>query len=424
MMLSKVMPGLTALSVAGIEQPAIARVAQHEPVLGVVEDEALRDALDRLDEALLAHAAGVLGRLQRGDVVDPQHALAAGEADVTAVIGDLHVGQEDVHRLAVLRLPGHLLVQELAAALAQAFDDAGALVEVVPEPARVEQRELVGVIAEQLAQAGIVEQKPAVLIDDIERRRAIFEDLTELPLLLGDLRLALAERRDVVDPQDALAADEADVAAAVGDLGVGDQHMDEPALLGLPDRLLVEELAAALAQPLDDPGPVVEVVPEPPRVEEVHLLLVIAHELAQSRVVEQQPPVLVDDVEAGRAIFEDLAELALVLGDLGGAPVVDECRAAVVRRGGPVIGHRCFHLAATRPRRVGVCPRGYPTAKPGDTSFGRRCLRRNGRPCRRQRGVNLRATRKPMMPLRKSAGFLSRLAERSVCGALFQDAPL
>jgi hypothetical protein len=128
-----------------------------------------------------------------------------------------------------------------------------------------------------------VEQKPAVLIDDIERRRAIFDDLTELPLLLGDLRLALAERRDVVDPQDALAADEADVAAAVGDLGVGDQHMDEPALLGLPDRLLVEELAAALAQPLDDPGPVVEVVPEPPRVEEVHLLLVIAHELAQSR---------------------------------------------------------------------------------------------------------------------------------------------
>src|SRR5215213_4772540 len=137
--------------VARIEQPAIARVAQHEAVLGVVEDEALRDALDRLDEALLAEPAGVLGRLQRGDVVDPQHALAAGEADVTAVIGDLDIGQEDVHRLALLRLPDHLLVQELAAAFAQAFDDATALVEVVPEASRVEERQLVGVIAEQLA---------------------------------------------------------------------------------------------------------------------------------------------------------------------------------------------------------------------------------------------------------------------------------
>ena len=111
-------------------------------------------------------------------------------------------------------------------------------------------------------------------------------------------------------------------------------------------------------------------MPEPLRVEEVHLLLVIAHEPAQARVVEEQPPVLVDDVEAGRTIFEDLAKLALVLGDLGRALLVDECRAAVVRRGGPVIGHRGFHLAAPRRRRENVCPRGYPTAKPGDTPFG------------------------------------------------------
>ena len=79
--------------VPGVEQPAVAGVAQHEAVLGVVEDEAFRDALDRLDEALLAQPAGVLGHLQRGDIVDPQHALAAGEADVTAMIGDLHVGR-------------------------------------------------------------------------------------------------------------------------------------------------------------------------------------------------------------------------------------------------------------------------------------------------------------------------------------------
>ena len=100
-------------------------------------------------------------------------------------------------------------------------------------------------------------------------------------------------------------------------------------------------------------GAVVEVVPEPPRVEEVHLLLVIAHELAQARVVEQQPPVLVDDVEAGRAIFEDLAELALVLGDLGRALPVAGARLLVQHRGdGPVIGHRDLHRLAAPAARA------------------------------------------------------------------------
>src|SRR5215203_4977544 len=103
---------------------------------------------------------------------------------------------------------------------AQAFDDAAALVEVVPEPARVEEHELVGVIAEQLAQAGIVEQEPPVLIDDVERRRAVFEDLAELALLLGDLRLALSQRGDVIHPENALAPQKADVPAAVCHLDV------------------------------------------------------------------------------------------------------------------------------------------------------------------------------------------------------------
>src|SRR5829696_492206 len=237
-------------------------------------------------------------------------------------------------RLALFRLPDHLLVHELAAALAQRLDDPGAMVEVVPEPLGVEEMQLLLLVAEERAQSGVVEDEPPLLVDEAETRGAVLQEIVELALLLGDLRLALAQRRDVVDPQDALAADEADVTAAVGDLGVGDQHMDEPALFGFPDRLLVEELAAALAQPFDDPGAVVEVVPEPLRVEEVHLLLVIAHEPPQARIVEQQPPVLVDDVEAGRAIFEDLAELALVLGDLGRAPVVDGRSAAVVRSGG------------------------------------------------------------------------------------------
>jgi hypothetical protein len=59
--------------------------------------------------------------------------------------------------------------------------------------------------------------------------------------------------------------------------------------------------------------------------------------------VEQQPPVLVDDVETGRAIFEDFTELALVLRDLGRGAVVDGAWFISHRGGGPVIGHLGLH---------------------------------------------------------------------------------
>jgi hypothetical protein len=55
---------------------------------------------------------------QRADVVEPGDALAADEADVTASIGYLNVGDEQMHELAPLRLPDHLLVDEASAALA------------------------------------------------------------------------------------------------------------------------------------------------------------------------------------------------------------------------------------------------------------------------------------------------------------------
>ena len=101
------------------------------------------------------------------------------------------------------------------------------MVEIVPEPLGVEEMQLLLLVAEERAQPRIVEDEPPLLVDEAETGRAVLQELAELALLLGDLRLALAQRRDVVDPQDALAADEADVTAAVGDLGVGDQHMDE-----------------------------------------------------------------------------------------------------------------------------------------------------------------------------------------------------
>ena len=59
----------------------------------------------------------VLG--QRGDVVNPQHALAAGKTDVSAVVGDLHIGQQQMDRAAFLGPPDHPLVDELTALLVQ-----------------------------------------------------------------------------------------------------------------------------------------------------------------------------------------------------------------------------------------------------------------------------------------------------------------
>ena len=121
--------------------------------------------------------------------------------------------------------------------------------------------------------------------------------LTELPSLLG-----LFQGSDVVDPGDTLAADKADVTAPVRDLGIGYEDMDRFALLRLIDHFLVQHLAA-LAQGLDDPRPVVEVVPELPCVNAVHLLLVIAEQLTRTCVVEEQPPLLVDHVQTRWAVL-------------------------------------------------------------------------------------------------------------------------
>ncbi len=79
--------------------------------------------------------------------------------------------------------------------------------------------------------------------------------------------------------------------------------MDELALLRFPDDLLIQKLAAALAERLDDLRPVVEIVPELPRVELMQLLLGITQEFAQSGIVENEPPFLIDEAQPGRAVF-------------------------------------------------------------------------------------------------------------------------
>ena len=88
------------------------------------------------------------------------------------------------------------------------------------------------------------------------------------------------------------------MAAVVGDLDIGDQQIEQFALLGLPDHFFVEQLAAARAQQLDHARTVLEVVPEPPGVEQFQFLFLVARQVAQPPIVEQQPPVLVDDAHA------------------------------------------------------------------------------------------------------------------------------
>ena len=61
--------------------------------------------------------------------------------------------------------------KQLAAAHAQQFDDARAMVEVVPELLGIEELQLVLLVAEQVAQPPVVEQDPPLLVDDADRGR-------------------------------------------------------------------------------------------------------------------------------------------------------------------------------------------------------------------------------------------------------------
>ncbi len=240
---------------------------------------------------------------------------------------------------------------------------------VEPEPSRVEEMQLILVVAHELAQAFVMEDESSLLIDQTQSGRTALQQLPELPLLLGKARLALLESRDVVQPRDPLAADEADVPAPVTDLDIRDQERDELPLLRFPDHFLVQELPAAFAKRFDDPVAVLEVGPKPFGVEEVQLVLVVAHELAQPCVMEDDPPLLIDDVERGRTMFQDLAELPLVLGHLGRAPIGLRRQAVGARRGGgPVIGHRDPHRVAApvarAPARQASAMQSLPIRRP------------------------------------------------------------
>jgi hypothetical protein len=85
------------------------------------------------------------------------------------------------------------------------------------------------------------------------------------------------------------------VATLIGNLDVGDQQVETLALFGLPDHLLVQQLAAAVPEEPDDPVPMVEVLPEPFRIEELQFLFFIPQQLAQTPIVEEEQSFVVND---------------------------------------------------------------------------------------------------------------------------------
>src|SRR4051794_25151962 len=92
-------PGLQLGFVTLVEELAIARVAQDESILGVVEDEPFRDALDRLDKPLLAQPMCVFRAPERGNVVGPRDPFPASEADMAALVSDLRIRDQHVEQL-------------------------------------------------------------------------------------------------------------------------------------------------------------------------------------------------------------------------------------------------------------------------------------------------------------------------------------
>src|SRR5215212_2487333 len=163
----------------------------------------------------------------------------------------------------------------------------------------------------------------AVLIDDIQTRRAIVQNLPELTLMFCTLRLTVPQGGDVVNPKHTFTADETDVSAVIGSLRIRNQHMHLLAELRQPDRFLIQDCIGAVAQGSNNASSVIEVVPEFSSIKQMQLFSGVAEQLTNAPVVEKQPAVLVDDVQPCRAVFENFARLALVLCDIVDDQTVD-----------------------------------------------------------------------------------------------------
>jgi len=90
-----------------------------------------------------------------------------------------------MNQCALLGSPDHFFIQNLAASNPQLFDDPFALIEVMPKQSSIEEMKFALAISKEFAQARIVKQEPAGLINDTNRGRAELQQLAKLTLVLG-----------------------------------------------------------------------------------------------------------------------------------------------------------------------------------------------------------------------------------------------
>ena len=97
----------------------------------------------------------------------------------------------------------------------------------MPELLGVKMRHFFFGVAKEFAYPCIVKQQPAIFIDYVQSGGAIIQDFPKLALVLGELLFTLSQRRDVVNPRNALASRKVDMATVVGDLRMGYEHRDQ-----------------------------------------------------------------------------------------------------------------------------------------------------------------------------------------------------
>jgi hypothetical protein len=94
-------------------------------------------------------------------------------------------------------------------------------------------------------------------------------------------------------------------------------------------------------------------MPERAGVDELELLLLVAQELPQARVVEEQASVVIDDGKACGAALEDLAVLTFLVGD----PPLTTAARLIAFRGVNSSGHGRFKSSPISQASCNVGPR-------------------------------------------------------------------
>lgn len=136
-------------------QFAQAPIVKQEPSFFVDDADHSRAIVENLTELALLFGDLHLVLRQCGDVINPEDALPADKTDVSSVIGDLDVRQQEMNEAARLGSSYHPLIQNLSAPAAQLVDDPGALVEVMPMQASVAKIEFLLRISQDFTQAAL-----------------------------------------------------------------------------------------------------------------------------------------------------------------------------------------------------------------------------------------------------------------------------